>query len=200
MSASSAAGRFFRTYERHCIKAGPDTLFEVLNAIHSLNDRLKGSVGRDLHQIEEFIALKALRNFAHHQEEVQANVKVVPSPAYSDLMVLCIVRREQVERSIEVTDERWRQTTQAACQRKFHWYGIAVNINPCLFNFAVRAYEMMREASVIIPAEDIAAFASSYDFEAVRGYTHLVNGQLNMHSADAAAVLSAIVADLPLPR
>lgn len=108
MSASSAAGRFFRAHERHCVETGTDTLFEVLTAMHSLNDRLKGSVRRDFHQIEEFVALKTLRNFAHHHDEVRANVKVVPSPALSDLMVLCVVRGDQVERAIEVTQKRCR--------------------------------------------------------------------------------------------
>ena len=56
-SAETAAGRLFRVYERHCLEPGPDTLFEVLTAIHSLNDRLKKAIGRDLHEIEEFIAL-----------------------------------------------------------------------------------------------------------------------------------------------
>lgn len=199
MSASFAAGRLFRAYERHCAETGPDTLFEILTAMHSLNDRLKSSVGRDFHQIEEFVALKTLRNFAHHHEEVRANVKVLPSPARSDLMVLCVVRCDQVERAIEVTDKRWRQTTQTACQQKFHWYGMAVNINPCLFNFVVHAYEMMREVDVIIPAEDVAAFASSYEFEAKQGHTHLVDGHLNMRAGDADSVLSAIAADLPPP-
>ena len=91
-SAQAAAGRLFRVYERHCQNPSPDTLFEALTAIHSLNDRLKKATGRDLHEIEEFIALKVLRNFAHHEEEVHANVRVIPVPAYSDLLFMCIVQ------------------------------------------------------------------------------------------------------------
>lgn len=199
MSANAAAGRLFRNYERHCIEAGPDTLFDVLTAMHSLNDRLKNSVGRDFHQIEEFIALKTLRNFAHHQEEVRANVKVIPSPAFSDLMILCIVRRDQVERAIEGTEKRWRDTTRAACERTFHWYGAAVNINPCLFNFVVHAYETLLAAGMTIPSEDVAALAESYEREAEQGHSHLVDGRLNMRAADVEAVLSRIAADLPPP-
>lgn len=46
-SAIAAAGRLFRVYERHCRSPDPDTLLEVLTAMHSLNDRLKTAVGRD---------------------------------------------------------------------------------------------------------------------------------------------------------
>lgn len=84
----------------HCVAPDLDTLHNLLNALHSLNDRLDKAVGRDLHEIEEFVTLKVLRNFAHHQEEVRANVRIVPTPAQSDLMTMCIVRRDQVERAV----------------------------------------------------------------------------------------------------
>jgi hypothetical protein len=79
-AAKTAAGRLFRAYEQHCLDPNHDTLFAILTAIHSLNDRSKNTVGRDLHQIEEFIAIKVLRNFAHHEEELHANVRVIGNP------------------------------------------------------------------------------------------------------------------------
>lgn len=196
-SAQAAAGRLFRVYERHCQKPGPDTLFEILTALHSLNDRLKKITGHDLHEIEEFIALKVLRNFAHHEEEVHANVRVIPMPADSDLLYMCIVRRDQVERAIENVDKRWRDGSRAACEAQFHWYGEAVNINPCLFNLVVRIYEMLLAIEMFPPEEDVASIQESYELEEAEGNSHYVDGRLTANVADLDAVLSQVVAELP---
>lgn len=195
MSAVAAAARLFRAYERHCVEPGPDTFFETLTAMHSLNDRVRPVAGEDFHQIDEFVALKALRNFAHHREEIRANVRVIPTPAISDLAFMCLVRRDQVERAIEAVDKRWRASTRAACEAKLHWYGQAVNINPCLFNMIVRAYELL----VCPPEEDVASFEASYRLEAEQGYSHYVDGRLTSRGGDVEAILSALVADLPGP-
>ncbi len=196
-SAQTAAGRLFRVYERHCQEPGPDTLFEVLTAIHSLNDRLKKATGRDLHEIEEFIALKVLRNFAHHEEEVLANVRMIPVPAYSDLFCMCIVRRDQVERAIENVKKKWRDGSRAACEAQFHWYGEAVNINPCLFNLVVRIYELLLTIEVFPPEEDVASMQESYEFEEAEGHSHYVGGRLTANVAELDAVLSQVAAELP---
>jgi len=197
--AVEAANRLFRAYERHCLKPGPDALFDTLNAMHSLNDRLKKAAGDDFHKIEEFIALKALRNLTHHAEEVRANVRVVPAPGFSDLAILCVVRRDQVERAIASTDTKWRESTKAACEGALHWYGPAVNINPCLFNFMVRAFEMLEEVGVTSTDEAFEMFRASYLFEAENGHSHLIDGRITGRAGDIEAILSAVVADLPEP-
>lgn len=196
-SAQTAAGRLFRVYERHCQEPDLDTLFEVLTAVHSLNDRLKKATGHDLHEIEEFIALKVLRNFAHHEEEVLANVRVIPVPAYSDLIWMCIVRRDQVERAIENVKTKWRDGSRMACEAQFHWYGEAVNINPCLFNLVVRIYEMLLAIEVFPPEEDVASMQESYEFEEAEGHSHFVDGRLTANVAELDAILSQVVAELP---
>lgn len=76
--ASEGAGRQFRAYEQQCDGPSHDTLFSVLAAMHSLNDRLAKTVGRDFHDFQEFVALKALRNLTHHAEEVRTNLALVP--------------------------------------------------------------------------------------------------------------------------
>jgi hypothetical protein len=199
MSATDAASRLFRAYEQHCRSPSPDALFQTLTAMHSLSERLQKATGQDFHGIEEFIALKALRNLAHHHDEVRANVRILPSPALSDLAFVCIVRRDQVERAIDTTDKRWRKSTRAACQSKFHWYGLAVNINPCLFNFMVHAFEMLTEQNIKPAADAIASFEASYEYETEEGHSHYVDGKLVAHAGDMERVLSAVAAQLPTP-
>ncbi|CAM3108232.1 hypothetical protein PANO111632_03520 [Paracoccus nototheniae] len=196
-SAASAAARLFRAYEAHSVAPGPDTLFHTLTAMHSLDDRLKKAEVQDFKHLEEFTALKALRNFAHHQDEIDANVRVIPSPAVSDLAFLCLVRRDQVEQAIETVDEKWRAKTRAACESRFHWYGEAVNINPCLFNFMVHAYEQLVAVGVTPDPASVEAFETSYQFEASEGHAHLIDGRMAGPMGAIEQMLTTIVANLP---
>lgn len=196
-SAEDAAGRLFRAYERHCLTPDPDTLFTTLEALHSLNDRLEKATGRGLLEIEEFVALKALRNFMHHEDELHANVRVIPTPALSDVIHMCIVRRDQVERAIEGVNKNYRDESRAACHAHFHWYGDAVNINPALFNAVVRAYELLVAVEISPPDDVVVSFVTSYAYEAELGLSHYVDGRLTANAAAVSAIFTQIVADLP---
>ena len=195
---ANAAGRLFRAYESHSRSPGPDTLFLTLTAMHSLNDKLGKAKVRDFEHLEEFSALKALRNFAHHQDEIDTNVRVIPSPAVSDLAFLCLVRRDQVERAIETVGSKWRADARGACERQFHWYGEAVNINPCLFNFMVHAYEQLAVAGVKADPASLEAFEASYQFENLQGHAHLIDGHLSGPAAELEHILTTVVAGLPI--
>ena len=196
-SVANAAGRLFRAYEAHSRSPGPDTLFLTLTAMHSLNDKLKKAKVQDFEHLEEFSALKALRNFAHHQDEIDANLRVIPTPAVSDLAFLCLVRRDQVERAIETVAQKWRAETRAACERRFHWYGEAVNINPCLFNFMVHAYEQLIAVGVNAELASMEAFETSYQFETREGHAHLIDGRMAGPAGGIEQMLTTIVASLP---
>lgn len=196
-SAQAAAGRLFRAYERHCKAPDLDTLFDTLTSLHSLNDRLKKATGTDLHGLQEFVALKVLRNFAHHEEEVRANTRVIPTPAISDLLSMCIVRRDQVERAIENVDKRWRDISRSACHAQFHWYGDAVNINPALFNAVVRTYETLVALNLDLPDDDVALLRASYEFETENNHSHYVDGKVTGNIAQLSAILAQVSADLP---
>ncbi len=198
-SASGAAGRLFRTYERHCREPSSDTLFDLLTAMHSPNDRLQKAVGRDFHSVEEFVALKAIRNLAHHQEELRSNVRVIPAPAYSDLAIMCVVRRDQIERVIETSPKRWRNETRDACEAVFHWYGSGVNINPCVFNFMVKVYEILNDVGLRSAQGDIANFKASYRYEQEQGHSHYVDGKLSAPVAEISALLGHVVSQMPAP-
>jgi hypothetical protein len=196
-SAATTAARLFRAYESHSLAAGPDTLFNTLTAMHSLNDKLKKAEVKDFEHLEEFAALKALRNFAHHQDEIDANVRVIPSPFVSDLAFLCLVRRDQVEQAIETVGQKRRAETRAACESRFHWYGAAVNINPCLFNFMVHAYEQLVAAGVRPDPASVEALQTSYQFEDREGHAHLIDGRMAGPAGGIEQMLATIVANLP---
>jgi len=195
MNASNAAERFSRLFHRHCVDPDRDTLFSVLEAAHSLNDRLKIAHDVDFFDLQEFSALKCLRNFFHHQEELRHVVRVVPAgnyPIITDLMILCLVPRAIVERAVEETRERHKEETRQACNAVFHWYGPVVNINPALFNFVIGAYERMKAAGISLSGEAFQEFEASYQYEEDHGHAHRIDGRI----ATCAGDLDQLLADI----
>jgi len=109
----------------------------------------------------------------------------------------CVSFGDQVVRAIENVDKKWRDASRAACEAQFHWYGDAVNINPCLFNLMVRIYEMLLAVEVSPPEKDIASFDRSYQFEEEQGHSHYVDGHLTGHAAALDSILPQVIAELP---
>ncbi|MEF3130111.1 hypothetical protein OS035_01365 [Rhizobium sp. 268] len=125
-NTAAASERFFRLYERHCGEPDEDTLFSFLEASHSLNDRLKIGADLDFFDVSQFAALKCLRNYFHHHQELKHLVSLVPLgdyPIVTDLMYMCVVPRTSVEAAIEETMPRHKDAARRACQDLFHWYG-----------------------------------------------------------------------------
>ena len=56
----AAAERLFRSYERHCTIGDQDALFDFLNALHSLGDKVNALGRPNLTSSENFVALRAL--------------------------------------------------------------------------------------------------------------------------------------------
>ena len=192
----AAASRFFKFYRAHCVAHDPDTLFNLLNAAHSLSDRLKKDVGEDFYHLDEFIALKALRNFFHHHVELQNEVKLIPiseeMPIFSDLLLLCLVPRDLVARAIA---EEKREDNRLRIERGLKLYGNVANINPAIFNFAVHAFEIVSALGVPVEGEEWEHFADSYNCEERDGHCHFVTGDIVCRAGDVEAVIEAICAN-----
>lgn len=195
-NTAAASERFFRLYERHCIEPGEDTLFSFLEASHSLNDRLKIGAYLDFFDVGQFAALKCLRNYFHHRQELRHLVSLIPLvgyPVVTDLMYLCVVPRTSVEAAIEETMPRHKDATRSACQDLFHWYGPVVNINPCIFNFVVLAYERLVDAGIPLKGNAVEQFRASYDHEEQSGIPHLIDGRISASAGNIRDLLREII-------
>lgn len=200
-NTASASERFFRLYERHCIEPDEDTLFSFLEAVHSLNDRLKVSANRDFFDVGQFAALKCLRNYFHHHQELRHLVTLVPIgdyPITTDLLDLCLIPRASVEAAIAETMDRHKESTRLACEDFFHWYGPVVNVNPCIFNFVVLAYERLRDAGIPLDGAYVERFRASYEEEEREGIHHLVDGRISTSAGSVDELLLAIAKLQPL--
>ncbi len=195
-TTAAASERFFRLYERHCVEPNEDTLFSLLEASHSLNDRMKVGANQNFFEVSQFTALKCLRNYFHHHQELRHLVTLAPIgdyPVSTDLMFICVVPRTSVEAAIDETMPRHRDVTRQACQDLFHWYGPVVNINPCIFNFVVLAYERLRDADIPLSGTSVERFRASYEHEERNGIPHLVNGRISTSAGNVEELISAIV-------
>lgn len=196
LNVNTAAERFFRLYHAHCVSPDRDTLFSLLEAGHSLNDRLRVSAKLDFFDIPEFSALKCLRNYFHHHQELRHVVRLIPArdyPITTDLMLMCLVPRDAVGAAIDQTMERHRNEARQACENVFHWYGSVVNINPALFNFVVATYERLRDNGVSLAGDAVQEFENSYRYEKENDLPHKVDGRLFTAAGSVDAVLAAIM-------
>lgn len=194
-NVGAASERFFRLYHTHCVSPSRDTLFSLLEAAHSLNDRLKVGAAADFFDVQEFAALKCLRNYFHHNQELRHAVRLIPIgdyPVTTDLMTLCLVPRDNVVKAIETT-KRYQEETRQACQQMFHWYGPVVNINPALFNFVVAAYERLRDREVPLAGDAVDEFEASYSYEEENNLPHVVDGRLATSAGSIDELLTDIV-------
>jgi hypothetical protein len=199
-NSALAAERFFRLYHQHCTASDEDTLFNLLNATHSLHDRLLRSIGEGFLGIDEFIGLKALRNLFHHKRELVHAVKAIPitgdMPIYSDLALMCLSPRDLALQAIE--EDRYAEN-RPRIEAVLKWYGEVVDINPAIFNFAVHAYEKLRALEIPLKGDAVAAFEASYQFEEDHGHSHLVKGNIVCRAGDVDAVLQAIYSGKAVP-
>lgn len=201
MESCQAAGeRFFRLYHGHCVEPDKDTLFNLLNSIHSLNDRLRRTTGEHFFNCNEFVALKALRNLFHHEAELVNEVRIIPveklPPVSTDLPFLCLVPSRLVLLSFEQLDRKRRAHEEEIVRSTLQWYGNVVNINPCVFNFAVHAFEKLKALGVQIGGDEYAKFRASYEFEEEAGHSHIVTGDISCHAGSVEEVLAVAFANV----
>lgn len=201
MESCQAAGeRFFRLYHGHCVEPDKDTLFNLLNSIHSLNDRLRKATGEHFFSCNEFVALKALRNLFHHEAELINEVRIIPVkklPSVStDLLFLCLVPSRLVLLSFEQLDRKRRTHEEAIVRTTLKWYGNVVNINPCVFNFAVHAFEKLSELGIHIGGDKYVGFQASYESEEEAGHSHFITGDIICHAGSVEEVLAVTFANI----
>lgn len=191
MKSKAPAERLFRFYYSYCTTPSEDILFSLLNAVHSLNDQIENR-GNDLHRFDEFLALKCLRNYLHHEGNVEINIGSIPELCSSDLFSMCLIRTETARLAVDATVEKYQEQARKACDNVFHFYGNLTNINPAIFNLVVKAYELLIELEFESDCEAFKAMRQSYEFETRNGLSHYVNGQLIANAGNVEEMLRNI--------
>jgi hypothetical protein len=181
MSYINACERFFRLYYKYNLNYDKDSLYNLFNSIHSLNDILKKEKNLNLFDINEFTLIKALRNYYHHQGELNNNIKILNMeelPISSDLRYLCLIPKELVYSAIEKIDSRFRGDDEKKIYSIIKFYENYVNINPTIFNLSVKIYEKLLDNDIILNTSDYLELKKSYDFETKNNHSHYVTGEI----------------------
>jgi hypothetical protein len=188
---TSAIDRLFRSYMAYCTNWTEDSLFHLLASLHSLDDKLNAEHGRLMFDIPEYIALKALRNYFHHEDEIRSALRVKSLKGafvLSDLAYACIVSQSDCDAALEGVPAKFRTETERSFKETFKYWGMVIDINPCIFNCMVKIYGSLSERSLSGDSEEFQCFESQLEFEAENGHSHFVNGIVSTNLADVSRV------------
>ncbi|MGP9830377.1 hypothetical protein [Psychrobacter sp. AOP1-A1-60] len=168
--------RFFRCYFAFCQSPDPDAVREVLASIYSVNDKLRKAGYPNFFDSDEFLAIKAIRNYAIHQAEIYNAARALPIisdvPIKADLSILCLIPIDIIEAICEDTSEKNEIAIKSTCI----YYKNYVDIYPCIFNFGVQLFLYSEINSLEVQSEEYLNFKNSIEYERVCGYQHNVVG------------------------
>ncbi|TWC13804.1 MULTISPECIES: hypothetical protein [unclassified Pseudomonas] len=177
--------RFFKYYSVYCQSPDPDTVREVLASIYSINDKVRKAGYPDFFDSDEFLAIKAIRNYAIHQAEIHNKARALPmqstAPIKADLSILCLIPKDVIEAVCENTNLAGKTAIKNACV----YYRSYVDIYPCIFNFGVQLFLYTERNSLEVSTNEYRAFKNSIEFERKNNYPHHVKGGFSLpHGGD----------------
>ncbi|MCF5889672.1 hypothetical protein K3H46_01335 [Aeromonas veronii] len=174
------AKRFFKYYYRFCKSPDSDDLRELLASAYSANDKLRKAGMGNFFESEEFLAIKAIRNFFIHQAELLNETKSLPVisdvPIYGETSIFCLVPIER----FKLLKEASSKETNESLDKVMVFYRDFVDIYPCIFNFGVKFYFFIKELDFNLDTKEVLNLESSLCFERAHGYSHYIKGGISL--------------------
>jgi hypothetical protein len=172
--------RFFKYYSAYCQSPDPDAIREVLASIYSINDKVRKAGYPDFFDSDEFLAIKAIRNYAVHQAEIHNKARALPllseALVEADLSILCLIPKNVIEAIVENTNSAGRVAIEKACV----YYKNYIDIYPCIFNFGVQLFLYTESNCLGVTTSEYLDFYNSIEFERKHGYSHHVKGGFSL--------------------
>ena len=189
--------RFYRSYSKYIESYDEDTLFILLNSLHSLNDRLKADHSLDLFDMGEFVVLKAVRNFIHHQDEMSNKLTTFPATKVqsiqTDLAFMCLIMKSDLDEAIEGIPKKYRKDHAEIIESTVHYYGSVVNLGHVIFNMAAKLMVFLDEHGIKGSSEDFIKNHECMRFDIDNGYSITVSGRIYSHVNKVGKVESALL-------
>ncbi|MFY8282558.1 hypothetical protein AAEU31_03335 [Pseudoalteromonas sp. SSMSWG5] len=168
--------RFFKYYDTYCQSPDPDSVREVLASVYSVNDKLRKAGYPNFFNSDEFLAIKAIRNYAIHQAEIYNEAKALPIvsdvPIEADLIILCLIPIGVIDAICENTNSEGKTAIKNTCI----YYKRYVDIYPCIFNFGVQLFLYSENNSLEVDSKVYREFKNSIEYERANNYSHHVVG------------------------
>lgn len=193
--ATAAVARLCRAYASFLETPTEDALFNWSNALHSMHDRVPQAMRDGLFKVNEFVAMKALRNHFHHGGEVPHRVKplaVGNLPLVSDLGILCLIDRGAAETAIQAISPKFKATEQPMAEKALKWYGQCVNLYPAIFNLMVHVVLLAEQHGVTPDDEAFKGLAGAVEYDKANGYPLTITGEIYCHAGSVDELLASI--------
>ncbi|HIF9075624.1 TPA: hypothetical protein ACX6R4_003889 [Photobacterium damselae] len=172
--------RFFKYYNRFCQSPDSDDLRELLASAYSANDKLRKAEMGDFFEIEEFLSIKAIRNFFIHQAELLNETKSLPImskvPIVGEVNIVCLIPMDR----FQLIKEASNKIANESFNKTLVFYRDYVDIYPCIFNFGVKFYFFIKNLGFELGTKEVLKLENSLEFERVNGYSHFINGGISL--------------------
>ena len=195
--APEAVARLCRAYVAFLESPTDDALFNWSNALHSMHDRVPQVMRDGLFKVNEFVAMKALRNHFHHGGEVPHRVKplkIGDLPLVSELGILCLIDRAAAAEAIQAIFPKFKATEQPMAEKALKWYGQCVDLYPAIFNLMVHFVLLAEQHSVTPDDEAFKRLAAAVQYDKANGYPVTVTGDILCHAGLVDELLKGLVA------
>ncbi|MDR5785041.1 MULTISPECIES: hypothetical protein [unclassified Caballeronia] len=172
--------RFFRHYSRFCESPDPDVVREVLASAYSVNDKLRKAGYPNFFKMEEFVAIKTIRNYAIHQAEIYNVTQSLPLasliPIEAELGILCLIPIDTVNNILEGAVPESIDAIKNTCI----FYRDYADIYPAIFNFGVKLFLYTEKHNLEVDTTEYENVAASIKFERENNYPHHVTGGIKL--------------------
>lgn len=172
--------RFFKYYSHFCQSPDPDSVREVLASAYSVNDKVRKAGFPDFFDSDEFLAIKAIRNYAIHQAEIYNKTRALPLvstiPIDAELRILCLVPMSIATKILEGSTIKITEAINRTCI----FYRDYVDIYPSLFNFGVQLFLYTEKNNLEVNSGEYDDIANSIRYERENNYPHYVSGGIRL--------------------
>lgn len=182
------AARLFNIYYKHTQSSDLESLQYLVEEAYKLHERLRKSPKSKLglFKLDEFLLLKALRNYSVHQGEFVGKSYYVDrnfaQKMRLELLRVCLVKKSTINLAInhEPNLEHGEENKVARIKAQLVDFDDHYNIEPVIFNFMVKVYEMLKSLRFTIPGAGFEDIEKSYKYEKHYNHPHY----LSLHPID----------------
>ncbi|MBL4799418.1 MAG: hypothetical protein JKY50_18600 [Oleispira sp.] len=178
------AKRLFDGYSRYCRQSGLEELQYVTEEAYKLHERLRKQPGNKngLHHVDEFLLLKTLRNYSVHQGEFVGEVFAIKLALAKeldlDLPKVCLIQKGVVKKAINyeprLANDAKEQKKVKSIRGQLVDFGEYYNLEPVIYNFIVKVYELLISLKLSIPGEGFKELHTAYKKEEYYRFDHYV--------------------------
>ena len=179
-----AAKRLFDTYYRYNESGNLEDLQYLTEDAYKLHERLRKQPNskQGLFDLDEFLLLKALRNYSVHQGDFLGEAYYIDQAYAASLRLelgkVCLVKKKVLAQAINYEDALADYAKEKEKLRRIQGqcvdFGDFYNLEPVVFNFMVGVYELLVRLKVNVPGEGFKELDNSYKKETYFGYAHFV--------------------------